>query len=61
MIPQIPEEAKHYFRDCDLKKFNAIVWDFEDWKIFYECIGFAMFKIMRRNRTKQTQEIDYQI
>lgn len=50
MNPKIPEQAKNFLRDCDLKKFNKIEWDERDWLIFYECIGFAMYKISRRRR-----------
>lgn len=60
MIMEILEEAKDYFRDCDRKKFDKIVWDMKDWEIFYECLGFAMYKILHRDR-KKVSEIDYQI
>lgn len=51
--PAIPDEAKNMFRDADRKKFAAIEWDVEDWKIFYECQGFAMWRIMQRKRQKK--------
>ena len=46
----IPEEAKSAFRDVDRRKFAAIEWDEEDWRILYHCLGFAIWLILRRKR-----------
>lgn len=58
---EIPEQAKHFFRDHDHEAFKKIEWDVEDWKIWYECLGFAIWRIMRRKRGKPPEEIDFQI
>jgi hypothetical protein len=47
---EIPKEAKDCLSRTDMRKFAKIRWDRRDWEILYECIGFAMFQMIRRRR-----------
>jgi len=62
VTPEIPDEVKRTFSKMDWNKIAKLDWTVEDWTDWYHCIGFALFKILRRHQlSKQPAEMDYQI
>lgn len=44
-LGDLKKRGAYYLSKCDLRKFNKIEWEVEDWRIFYKAIGWAMYQI----------------